>query len=79
MNLLERHLDQITEQNFTEWIIKDSFKCYASSSSGDGLVQIGVWGTGMFAVVENTKEGNSTYYYKNKGEAISKYKQILRP
>ena len=76
-SFLNNHLKSITEKELSEWIIRDSFKCFSSASNDKRLVQLGTMGNGLLAVCEHINSGMITYYFKSKHEAIEKYKKLL--
>tara|TARA_R110000796_G_scaffold20988_2_gene62058 strand:- start:14 stop:250 length:237 start_codon:yes stop_codon:yes gene_type:complete len=68
------HLEEVTKDGFLEWQCNALFTTYASCGSDKGLVELGVDGTGGYAVKIRYKNGSKTSFYKTADEAIIAYK-----
>lgn len=77
---MDKFLDQITEQNFQEWIDEDSFSCFSSVYKRGIKVELGVMaGVPVVRVTEeaNKEERQKLFYFKSNNEAIHYFRILV--
>ena len=72
-----KHIEEVTSDKIQEWRKKDAFTAFASCTGENGHYEIGVEGTGLYAVRRRCGLNTTTEYYKNSKDAVERYSQVI--
>lgn len=72
---LNKHLDSITEDSFTEWLNENSFISYASHTIKGGVIQLGTTGI-IYSVVITINKVVTEFNTLSMEKAIDYYKKV---
>ena len=78
MTSKQKHLDSIAIDHFKDWKNTEAFCGFASSAGEFGLIELGVDGTGLYAVRERSRGGTTTSFYDSAKKAKKAYKSLLK-
>jgi hypothetical protein len=71
------HLEEITPEALEFWKQHKAFISFASSTGKNGHIELGVNGTGFYAVKQKKGMSSNTTYYMSEKEAIKQYAELL--